>query len=213
MDFSLQKFRAKIPFILRVINTTIFAIVSLVILKTIFQVVIIKNGLRWLTADDYCRTVISYDWLQHPKIYAGVWLSMHFWINGIFIAIFKDLTLAPIIANTFFSILTLIYLYLLFIKIFNKTIAYLSCLIYIVFPFQVWLSNSGMPESIFFFFITTSCYYFVVWYETLGDAGGEKKNDIYFALSIISLNLANLLRYEGWLFQHCVYNSYRSIIL
>ena len=68
-------------------------IASLIVLKLAFQVVVIQSGLRWLSADDYSRTVISWDWLQDPRIYSGVWLSMHFWLNGIFIWIFRDLTL------------------------------------------------------------------------------------------------------------------------
>ncbi len=197
MQFSLKSIDSKIPSFFR---KTVFAIISLVVLKTIFELIIIKSGMKWLTADDYCRTIISYDWLQNPKIYAGVWLSLHFWINGLFIAIFKDLTLAPIMANTIFSILTLIYFYFLLLKLFNKTIAYVSCLIYSVFPFQVWLSTSGMPEAIFFFFITVSFYYFLRWYESLGKTEMTRKNILYFITAVISLNLSNLLRYEGWLF-------------
>ena len=144
--------------------------------------VVISSGLRWLSADDYCRTVISYDWLQHPKLFGGVWLSMHFWINGLFMAVFRDLTLAPVFANTFFSILTLVYFYLLLEKVFNKTIAYISCFIFAVFPFQVWLSSSAMPESIFFFFAIAACYYFLLWYQSLGapplgQASPQKEND------------------------------------
>jgi 4-amino-4-deoxy-L-arabinose transferase-like glycosyltransferase len=182
------------------LQSTFFAVITLILIKTIFQIIVIRSGLRWLTADDYCRTVISYEWLQHPKIYAGVWLALHFWINGLFIAVFKDLTLAPVLVNTIFSILTLIYLFLLLYRIFNKMTAYISCVIFAVFPFQVWLSTSGMPESIFFFFIIAACYYFILWFESTRnntDTDGEVKYLIY---GIVSLNLANLLRYEGWLF-------------
>ena len=96
-------------------------IAVLVLIKLLFQIVVVKSGLRWLTADDYSRTVISWDWLQHPRIYSGVWLSFHFWLNGIFIWLFKDLTLSPVIANTLFSVLTLVYLY----KIIEKVFPYL----------------------------------------------------------------------------------------
>jgi len=167
-------------------------IASLVLFKTAFQLIVLKSGLRWLTADDYSRTVISWDWLQDPRIFSGVWLSLHFWLNGLFIAIFRDLTLAPAAANTLFSILTLIYLYLLFEELFNRQIAVLSCLIYSVFPFQVWLSSSGMPESVFFFFVTVAVYYFLHWYKNF--------RKVYLLLSIFALNIANLLRYEGWMF-------------
>ena len=197
MQFSFKNLNPKYLIFLK---STAFALISLVVFKTFFQILIIKSGLQWLTADDYCRTIISYDWLQNPKIYAGVWLSLHFWINGLFIALFRDLTLAPIFANTIFSILTLLYFYLLLEKLFNKTIAYLSGLIFAVFPFQVWLSTSGMPESIFFFFVTSATYYFVMWYKTLGNPEHQKKNIQYFIFAIVSLNFSNLLRYEGWLF-------------
>ncbi len=197
-------------------QTTVFAVISLIIIKTAFQLIVISSGLRWLSADDYCRTVISYDWLQHPKLFGGVWLSMHFWINGLFMAVFRDLTLAPIFANTFFSILTIVYFYLLIKKVFNKTTAYISCLVFAVFPFQVWLSSSAMPESIFFFFAIAGCYYFLLWYESIGApslglASTQKENNAqkeyglqgktsYLIYSAALMGFGNLLRYEGWLF-------------
>lgn len=176
-------------------------IVSLILFKTAFEIIIIKSGLRWLTADDYSRTVISWGWLQHPAIFSGVWLSLHFWLNGLFIALIGDLTSAPIVANTIFSILTLIYFYLLVDKLFGKKIAIISCLIFSVFPFQVWLSASGMPESIFFFFITAAVYYFIRWYEISGnDTAPRSSQMLYTFLCVLFLNFASLLRYEGWLF-------------
>lgn len=176
------------------------AIGSLIAVKTVFQLIVIRSGLRWLSADDYCRTVISFDWLQHPKIYGGVWLALHFWINGVFMWIFRSIELAPVLANTFFSILTLIYFYLIISEIFGKTTAFLSCLIFAVFPFQVWLSSSGMPESIFFFFETAACYYFLMWYKSLQAEGLQQGNLNMLIFSAVMMNFANLLRYEGWLF-------------
>ena len=175
----------------------ITVLTSLILFKLLFQLVVVKSGLKWLTADDFSRTVISWDWLQNPRIYAGVWLSPHFWLNGLFIWIFKDLTLAPVIVSTLFSVLTLIYLYLLFEKIFTKNVAIVSCLIYAVFPFQVWLSVSAMPEPPFFFFVTACFYYFVLWYN---EEQMRSKRHLYLILAALSLNAANLLRYEGWFF-------------
>jgi 4-amino-4-deoxy-L-arabinose transferase-like glycosyltransferase len=172
-------------------------IVLLILFKLLFQLIVIQSGLRWLTADDYSRTVISWDWLQNPRIYSGVWLSLHFWLNGIFMWLFGNLILAPVIINTFFSVLTLVFLYLLFEKIFTKQVTVISVLLYCVFPFQVWLSASGMPESIFFFFITLCFYFIVKWYE---DIGYSKRAYKWILLSAASFNIANLLRYEGWFF-------------
>ncbi|HEY3252264.1 MAG TPA: glycosyltransferase family 39 protein, partial [Ignavibacteria bacterium] len=172
-------------------------ITSLVAFKLLFQFLLLASGLKWLTADDYSRTVISWDWLQNPRIYSGVWLSLHFWINGFFIWLFKDLSFAPLIANTLFSVMTLLFIYLMFKKIFGKAIAVISSLIYCVFPFQVWLSVSGMPESIFFFFITAAVYFFTRWYEQSASVNTPR---IFLFFSAAALNAANLLRYEGWFF-------------
>ena len=176
---------------------TAAVIISLVLFKIVFQLIVMQSGLMWLTADDFSRTVISWDWLQDPRIYSGVWLSMHFWLNGIFIWIFGDMTLAPVIANTLFSVLTLVFLYLLFEKIFGRTIAVISCLLYSVFPFQVWLSASAMPESVFFFFITMCFYFFVLWYKHSNDVNIAR---VYLLTAAFTLNAANMLRYEGWFF-------------
>lgn len=184
-------------YIKKIYSGRIAVLVSLILFKLLFQFLLQAGGLRWLTADDYSRTVISWDWLQNPRIYSGVWLTLHFWINGIFIWLFRDLTLAPMIANTLFSVLTLVVLYVMFERMFGRAVAVISTLIYCVFPFQVWLSVSGMPEPIFFFFITLSVYGFLKWYEK---ASEPKPPYVYIVISIVSLNIANLLRYEGWFF-------------
>lgn len=57
-----------------------------------------------------------------------------------------------------------------------------------------------MPESIFFFFVTFSCYYFISWYEQLKAAPDSPKAMLFLLFAVISLNAANLLRYEGWFF-------------
>lgn len=178
-------------------TSKISVITTLIVFKLTFQLILIQSGLKWLTADDYSRTVISWDWLQVPRIYSGVWLSPHFWLNGLFMWLFKDLTLAPVIVSTLFSVLTLVYLYLLFEKIFTKNVAIISCLIYAVFPFQVWLSVSAMPEPPFFFFVTACFYYFIMWYN---EEQMHSKGFAYLILAALSLNAANLLRYEGWFF-------------
>lgn len=100
----------------------------------------------------------------------------------------------PLSASIFFSTLTLIFLYLSFELLFSRKIALLSSLIYCVFPFQIWLSGSAMPEPIFFFFVTLSVYFFLVWYQN-----GTSK-PLLLVISAISLGFSNLLRYEGWFF-------------
>lgn len=184
----------------KIFTSKVYSIILLLIFKITFQLILLQNGLRWLTADDFSRTVISWDWLQSPRIYSGVWLSAHFWINGLFIGLFNDLVLGPIILSSLFSSLTLVYLYLLFRKIFDRNISFVSCLIFIAFPFQVWLSVSAMPEPIFFFFIAAAFYHFILWSGEFRIEGINKKSLLQLMLAIIYLNCSNLFRYEGWFF-------------
>lgn len=168
-------------------------IVSLLGIKILFQLIILGSGYRWLSADDYCRTVKSFEWLQRPVIDSGVWLTPHFWINGFVMIFVKDLFTAALIVNFVFSALTLIYFYKVIVIAFDKKNAFFSSLIFCFFPFQVWLSVSGLPESIFFFFIIAGIYYFIKWKFV---SSGNK----YLILAAISFALSNGFRYEGWLF-------------
>jgi len=137
--------------------------------------------------------VKSYEWLQRPVIDSGVWLTPHFWINGIVMIFIKDLFTAASFTNFVFSGLSLIYFYNLSRIVFNNRIAFYSSLIFCFFPFQVWLGISGLPESIFFFFVIAGIYYFIKW-----KFYGEK--NFYLILSAVSFAFSNGFRYEGWLF-------------
>lgn len=175
------------------ISSYSFQIITLLFLKILFQLLILNSGYRWLSADDYCRTVKSFEWLQRPVIDSGVWLTPHFWINGFVMIFVKDLFAAATITNIIFSGLTLIYFYSVIRLTFNMPVAFYSALIFCFFPFQVWLSISGLPESVFFFFIVAGIYYFIRW-KFYGE------NSINLFLSAVSFAMSNGFRYEGWLF-------------
>lgn len=167
--------------------------IFLFLVKTLLQFSLFQNGYLWLSADDFCRTVKSFEWLHHPEIHSGVWLSGHFWLNGVFMLFIKNLFVSATTVNIVFSALSLFYFYNLVELCFDKRVAFFSSLMFSVFPFQVWLSISGLPESIFFFFVIAGVYYFIRW-----------KNDdtkiIFLFLSAFAFASSNLFRYEGWLF-------------
>lgn len=173
--------------------SSIFQISFLLVSKIAFQFIILSSGYRWLSADDYCRTVKSFEWLQRPVIDSGVWLTPHFWINGFVMIFVKDLFAAALIVNFVFSAFTLIYFYKLLLFCFDRKNAFFSSLIFCFFPFQVWLSISGLPESIFFFFVIAGIYYFIKW-----KFYSFKTRDLVFCA--ITFALSNCFRYEGWLF-------------
>ncbi|HQY21674.1 MAG TPA: glycosyltransferase family 39 protein [Ignavibacteria bacterium] len=175
------------------LSNSFIQITFLLVLKLLFQIIILNSGYRWLSADDFCRTVKSFEWLQRPVIDSGVWLTPHFWINGFVMIFIKDLFLAATIVNVIFSAFNLIFFYKICEICFDKRIAFVSALIFIFFPFQVWLSVSGLPESVFFCFVTAGIYYFLKWRY-----GG--RSNLFLILSALMFAFSNVFRYEGWLF-------------
>ncbi|MBV6477901.1 MAG: hypothetical protein HGGPFJEG_00646 [Ignavibacteria bacterium] len=175
------------------LSNYVIQIIFLSVVKVLFQLLVINSGYRWLSADDFCRTVKSYEWLQRPVIDSGVWLTPHFWINGFFMIFIKDLFAAATLTNLIFSGISLIYFYNLTRMVFGTGNAFYSSLIFCFFPFQVWLSISGLPESIFFFFVIGGIYYFIRW-----KFYGAK--NINLILASVSFAFSNVFRYEGWLF-------------
>lgn len=165
----------------------------LLIIKFAFQFIMLSSGYRWLSADDYCRTVKSYEWLQNPVVNSGVWLTPHFWLNGIMMKLIDDLFTASLAVNLIFSALTVPFFYKSVEISFDRKTAFFSSLIFCVFPFQVWLSISGLPESIFFFFIIAGIWCFLKWRFS-----GRKT--VFLFLCAFSFALSNGFRYEGWLF-------------
>jgi hypothetical protein len=176
------------------VSSSAALIITLLFIKTAFQFIILDSGYRWLSADDFCRTVKSFEWYQHPIIYSGVWLSPHFWINGFVMLFIKDLFIAATLVNFIFSALSLIYFYKAIELCFGRTNAFFSTLIFCFFPFQVWLSLSGLPECIFFFFATAGIYYYLKWKSK------DEERTHYLVLAAAAFALSNMFRYEGWLF-------------
>lgn len=167
--------------------------IFLLLIKTLLQISIFKNGYMWLSADDFCRTVKSFEWLQKPEMHSGVWLAGHFWLNGIAMLFLKNLFITATTVNIVFSAFTLFYFYNVIELCFDKKTAFFSSIIFCVFPFQVWLSVSGLPESIFFFFVVAGIYYFIKWKISHGKL-------LFLIISAVAFALSNLFRYEGWLF-------------
>lgn len=170
----------------------LYVITFLILLKLSVQFLLLGSGFKWISGDDYSRTVISYQWLEHPKIFSGIWLSLHFWINGFFMLFIHDLFTAATTVNVIFSTATLIYFFKLTEDVFDRKTAFWSSVIFSVLNFQVWLSTSGLPESIYFFFVIGGIYYFIKYQQ-------ERKLFFVF-LGGAFFSMSNLLRYEGWLF-------------
>jgi len=189
-----SKISDKVKFTVEYFSARKYLIFALLLaLKVFLQISLFQSGYKWLSADDFCRTVKSFEWLQKPELHSGVWLSGHFWFNGIAMLFIKNLFVAATAVNIIFSTLTLFYFYNVIEICFDKRTAFFSSVLFAVFPFQVWLSISGLPESIYFFFVTAGIYYFIKWKTS----GGSR---LFLAASAVMYMFSNLFRYEGWLF-------------
>ncbi|MDQ1264863.1 MAG: 2 protein, partial [Bacteroidota bacterium] len=120
--------------ILKIASSPALAITILLILKILFQIIIIYSGYKWLSSDDYCRTVKAYEWLEKPIIYSGVWLTPHFWLNGTVMYFIKDIFAAATFTNFIFSAFTLIYFFKISDIVFNRRTAIISSVIFCFFP-------------------------------------------------------------------------------
>lgn len=195
--------------IYRIIIEREYLILAILIsIKLAFQILVVNSGYKWLSSDDYCRTVKSFEWLENPVINSGVWLTPHFWVTGSIMLFVKDLFLAATLTNVIFSTATVYYFYKISLFVFDKKTAILSTLIFAFFPFQVWLSLSGLPESIHFFFIIAGIYYAILYKKN----DGRLKDLI---LASIMFMFGNMFRYEGWLFSivFVIYVFYIEIVM
>ncbi|MDD5360700.1 MAG: hypothetical protein PHN88_01100 [Ignavibacteria bacterium] len=192
----------------KIVNSDLLILFLLISVKILFQIIVYNSGYMWLSSDDYCRTVKSYEWLQKPVIYSGVWLSPHFWINGFLMIFIKDIYFAATFTNFIFSTLTVYYFFKICLLVFDRWNAVISTLIFIFFPFQVWLSISGLPESIHFFFIIGGIYYALMYKINNGKILTLFTAAVFFAFG-------NIFRYEGWLFSvvFIVYICYIELVL
>lgn len=188
-----EKFGRVTDTVNRIVHSETLSIVTILVIKILFQLIVSLSGYYWLSSDDFCRTVKSFEWLQKPEISSGVWLSPHYWVNGFVMIFIKDLFLAASTTNFIFSAFTAIYFFKLIDKVADRKTAYISSLVFVFFPFQVWLSISGLPESVYFFFVIAGVYYFILWRQD-----SRKYKFVFF--SALMFAFSNMFRYEGWLF-------------
>jgi len=174
---------------------------ALIFFSVLLQVLVLKSGFVSLSGDEFFRGLLSYAWYLHPYFTSdaigeaprAVWLPLHFWVVGAALHLYFDLWLTPILVSMFFSVLTLIMLYKLTVLLFSKEpVGSLAVLIAGLTPWYVWLSVTGMPNSLFHFFVIAGIYGALKWQES-GD-------NLHLLASSCAFLLATMLRQEGWFF-------------
>jgi hypothetical protein len=141
-----------------------------------------------LSFDDYSRTLLAYRWDE----WVGVWLPLPALITGGLMRVWPDYWIyAPLVVNTLASAAALWFLFALSLALFREFIpALLTIVIVAVLPWPLWLSLSGLPNSLLQLWVMLGCWSLLRWLST------ERWG--YLFLAGLSLLLAELTRYEAW---------------
>ena len=170
--------------------------------RTLILIALLGIGIRLLayhfattnSSDPITRVWIAWRWLSNPDIISyGVWGPLHFYLIAFSIAILRDPIIAPVLLNIFFSVASAVLLYYFTNNEFHdKTASIIVTVCYIFYPIAV--RESLMPTEIppFLFFIILS----MLLISKARQGQGSWKNALFAG---ISLTIAGMLRYEGWM--------------
>lgn len=143
-------------------------------------------------ADAVSRTLISYNWLQNPHfITDSVWAPLHFYSNGLIMALTGSIENGPRLFNVFLSCLTLIPFYFFVKHEFSKQGAVFSTALLALSPIIFRNSFQALSGTPYLFFLALALYLFA---KAL--RGDRISNYIYAGLS---MTLAAGFRYEAWI--------------
>ncbi|MCK4736668.1 MAG: glycosyltransferase family 39 protein [Methanophagales archaeon] len=145
--------------------------------------------------DGALRIMIALNWLKTPHlIIAGMWGPLHTYLIAFSIVVWNDPILSPQLVSLILGSLTVFPFFFLLKLLFNRNIALFSTLIFSVYTLQIRYSVLSLSEVPFTFFLFLSlCFFFKFKRD-------ENKKYCFLAFACISLNLACMLRYEGWIF-------------
>ena len=135
---------------------------------------ILENPGLFLNWDGNCSTLYKY----------GIASFMWFW---------HDPVLAPRVFTALFGIFLVVPYYGTLKILFDRTIAFFSTLTLVFYPLHVIQSSVTTSDAVYYFFLFGSFYYLFS-YKIV------KKRLSALLLSVFSLNVASLLRFECWIF-------------
>lgn len=145
-----------------------------------------------ITGDGPVRATIAYNWSKSPCLYThGDWLPGFTYLTGIFSCVYDNPLFSVKLINLIAGTFTVIFFYVLILKIFDHATALLSALILAFFPLHIGLSASSLTE-ITFLFETIAAIVFLI-------KAVESNRRRYLILSFLFFGMAEMTRYEAWL--------------
>jgi hypothetical protein len=175
--------RAEQAILLPLLTAAAF-LIRLVVLATTVEV----------TADNQVRALMADYWARAPHIPGpSVWPPGYMILAGLFRLLFEDPFLSSRILNLILGTLTVPVLYLLVRRLYGSGAAFFSAALLAVLPLHVGLSATSLSETSFIFFTLAG-----VWLLFRSVAAGRRAI-LPWALSLVCLSLAGMIRYEAWL--------------
>ena len=163
-----------------------------VLARSLLSVWTIQRGFVEYNADGFSRIIRGWEWLQAPRWEVDVWLPLHFWFYGAILGVWDHIYLAPRIANFGLGILAIVVLYGIGARLLDRRAGLVAAGIAALFPWEVWLSLSGMSEPLFHFLVVLAAFGLVSWWT-----GHQQWLLIVAGLAVAA---ATAVRYEGWFY-------------
>ncbi|MCT4663658.1 MAG: glycosyltransferase family 39 protein [Flavobacteriales bacterium] len=143
-------------------------------------------------ADAVTRIFLSLDWIENPTwISESVWGPLHFYLNGLALAIWKNPVYTPKILNIILSTFSLIPFYYFTKREFNNNGALITTIFLALSPILFRNSFFGLSETPYLFFLVLAMNWLSKWIK-------ERKT-LFLILSGIAITIASGIRYEAWM--------------
>jgi len=167
----------------------------------ILLLIVIEYGLKQISlpmiaeGDAYSRALVGRQMAANNILFrlavTNVWLPLHFTIINIPHWFGVDLFFGQRLATLIISSLGIIAIYLYTLEFFsNKNIAFLTSLLFAVFPLRLFLAAQTLSESVFITFFILFVYFLI-----------KKKKSSRDLFLLVMLNfICGMTRFESWFF-------------
>ncbi len=105
--------------------------------------------------------------IPNPQGYRFVEFPLYNLISAVAFKLFNwfDIEITQRLISIFFSLFSLVFLYKIALKFFNKKTALLASFFFAVLPFSIYYSRTILPEPMMVTFSLATIYFFILWLE------------------------------------------------
>src|SRR5262245_7624414 len=179
------------------------SLITLVLMKTLFQLGLYILGYSAYGADDFSRSLNADYWLSYRRFDLGWvgwlglggsgWLPFPDYLFSLGLALYRDVYLTPKVVNLVISGIAVVVTYLLGRELFGRGVGLLTAALFAFQPWHVWLGISGMTSDLPSVTVIALFGMFLArWLRT------DAPRSLLAASGLLAV--ANGFRYENWFF-------------